>query len=110
MTLPIRYDYGMLSRQGSAFDFDMPMGGAFEEVIAPERLVFITNAMPDETGQPQIEVRNSVTFEDCNGKTKVTLHAIVLRSTPAVAGAIAGMEQGWTQSLEKLAALLDQLA
>lgn len=88
----------------------MPMGGAFEEVIAPERLVFITNAMPDKTGQPQLEVRNSVTFEDCNGKTKVTLHAIVLRSTPAVAGAIAGMEQGWTQSLEKLAALLDQLA
>lgn len=100
----------MRGPKGSPFDFDMPMGGAFEEVIASERLVFITNAMPDETGQPQLEVRNSVTFEDDNGKTKVTLQAVVLRSTPAVAGAIAGMEQGWSQSLEKLTALLEELA
>ena len=96
--------------KGSPFDFDMPMGGEFLEVRAPERLVFITNAMPDETGKPQLEVRNTVTFEEDNGKTKVTLQAVVLRSTPAVAGAIAGMEQGWTQSLEKLTALLEELA
>lgn len=96
--------------QGSPFDFDMPMGGTFEEVRPPERLVFLTNAMPDETGKPQLEVRNSVTFEEYNGKTKVTLQAVVLRSTPAVAGAIAGMEQGWSQSLEKLTALLEELA
>lgn len=94
----------------SPFDFDMPMGGAFQEVRAQELLVFITNAMPDETGRPQLEVRNSITFEVCNGKTKVTLHVIVLRSAPAVAGAIAGMEQGWSQSLEKLTALLVELA
>lgn len=96
--------------KGSPFDFDMPMGGAFQEVRAQEKLVFISNAMSDETGKPQLEVHNSVTFEDCNDKTKVTLHAVVLRSTPAVAGAIAGMEQGWSQSLEKLAALLGELA
>jgi uncharacterized protein YndB with AHSA1/START domain len=96
--------------KGSPFDFDMPMGGTFQEVHAPERLVFLSNAMPDESGKPQLEVRNSVTFEDDNGKTKVTMLAVVLRSTPAVAGAIAGMEQGWMQSLEKLTALLEELA
>lgn len=94
----------------SPFDYDMPMGGVFQEVHAPERLVFITNAMADETGQPQLEVRNIVTFEEYNGKTKVTLQAVILKSTPAVAGAIAGMEQGWSQSLEKLTALLEKLA
>src|ERR1022692_2953719 len=63
--------------KGSPFDFDMPMGGIFEEVHAPERLVFISNAMPDETGMPQLEVRNTVTFEECAGKTRLTLHAVV---------------------------------
>lgn len=96
--------------KGSPFDFDMPMGGTFQEVRALEQLVFITNAMADETGKPQLEVRNTVTFEDYNGKTKITLQAVVLKSTPAVAGAIAGMEQGWTQSLEKLTTLLEELA
>ncbi len=96
--------------KGSPFDYDMPMGGVFHEVRAPERLVFITNAMADETGQPQLEVRNTATFDEYNGKTKITLQAVVLKSTPAVAGAIAGMEQGWTQSLEKLAAYLEEPA
>ena len=94
--------------KGSQFDFDMPMGGVFLEVSAHKRLVFISNAMADETGEPQLEVRNVVTFEDMKGKTKVTLQATVLKSTPAVAGAVAGMEQGWTQSLEKLGLLLER--
>lgn len=94
--------------KGSQFDFDMPMGGVFLEVSTHKRLVFISNAMADETGEPQLEVRNVVTFEDMKGKTKVTLQATVLKSTPAVAGAVAGMEQGWTQSLEKLGLLLER--
>ncbi len=100
----------MRGPKGSPFDFDMPMGGVFETVLAPERLVFITNALPDESGKPQIATRNTVTFEEYNGKTKVTLQAVVLYFTPAATGALAGMEQGWTQSLEKLTALLEELA
>jgi uncharacterized protein YndB with AHSA1/START domain len=96
----------MLGPKGSAFDYIMPMGGEFLEVSAPERLVFLTNAMPDETGRPQLEVHNTVTFEEYSGKTRLTLQALIIKSTPAVAGPIAGMEQGWSQSLEKLFALL----
>jgi len=89
---------------GSPYDFDMPMGGRFEEVRAPELLVFVTNAMPDESsGKPQLEVRNTVIFEEDGDKTRLTLTAVVIRNTPAVAGAIEGMKQGWSESLEKFA-------
>jgi uncharacterized protein YndB with AHSA1/START domain len=43
-----------------------------------------------------------MTFADRGGKTEVTIQAFVLRSTPESAGALGGMEQGWSQSLDKL--------
>jgi len=95
---------------GSPFDMVMPMKGKFHEVAAPERLVFTSSALEDEAGNPQLEVHNTVTFEKYAGKTKLTLHAIVIKSTQAAAGAVAGMEQGWTQSLEKFGAYVEKLA
>jgi uncharacterized protein YndB with AHSA1/START domain len=92
--------------KGSPFDFDMPMKGMFHEVSAPERLVFTSTALEDAAGNPQLETLNTLTFTEHNGKTTLTLHAKVVKATPAAAGAIAGMEQGWSQSLEKLAAVL----
>lgn len=100
----------MRGPKGSPFDMIMPMKGVFHEIVAPERLVFASSAFHDEAGIPQLEVLNTVTFEDYNGKTRLTLHAAVVKSTPAVAGAIAGMEQGWTQSLEKFGAYVEKLA
>jgi uncharacterized protein YndB with AHSA1/START domain len=96
----------MRGPKGSVFDMVMPMKGMFHEVAAPGRLVFTSSALGDETGQPQLEVHNTVTFTEHNGKTRLTLHAKVVKSTPAAAGALAGMEQGWTESLERLAAVL----
>ena len=83
-----------------------PMPGRFEEVVPPERLVFITEAFVDEAGKPQLQNRNTVTFTEQGGKTHVKLHVRVLVATPQVAQALAGMEQGWSESLEKLGALL----
>jgi uncharacterized protein YndB with AHSA1/START domain len=98
----------MRGPEGSPFDRVMPMKGRFHEVAAPERLVFTSSAFEDEAGHAQLEVRNTVTFEEYNGKTKLTLHAKVVKSSPAVAGALAGMGQGWTESLDRLDALLAQ--
>lgn len=95
---------------GSPFDRIMPMKGTFREVRAPERLVFVSSAFHDEAGNPQLEVLNTVTLEDDAGRTRLTLHAVVIKSTPAVAGAIAGMKAGWTQSIEKLAAQVERKA
>ncbi len=99
-------------RPGGAIRIDMrgpdgvvyPMGGVFHEIVKPERLVFTSSAFKDEKGHPQLEVLNTVTFSEQNGKTILTLHAVVVKSAPAVAGALAGMEAGWSQSLDRLAA------
>ncbi len=99
------------ARPGGAIRIDMrgpdgvtyPMGGVFHEIVEPERLVFTASAFQDEEGNPQLEVLNTVTFAELGGKTKLTLQAVVVKSAPAVAAALAGMEEGWRQSLDRLA-------
>lgn len=81
-----------------------PMRGVFDEVDPPERLVFTGTALPDENGQPQLVTRNTITFdEQADGKTLLTMRAEVIKAGPMAAGALAGMEEGWSQSLDKLA-------
>ncbi len=101
-------------RPGGAIRIDMrgpdgviyPMKGVFHEIVEPERLVFTSSALEDEKGNPQLAVLTTVTFAEHNGKTKLTLQAVVVKSGPAAAGALAGMEQGWRESLGRLAAHL----
>ena len=47
----------------------------------------------------------TVTFTEMGGKTEMTLHIVLVKSTPISAAAWAGAEMGWSQSLDKLAAL-----
>jgi uncharacterized protein YndB with AHSA1/START domain len=47
-----------------------------------------------------------VTFEQQGGKTKLTLHAKAVGIAPIASQMLAGMEPGWTQSLEKLEELV----
>jgi uncharacterized protein YndB with AHSA1/START domain len=88
-----------------------PMKGVFHEIVEPERLVFTGTAMEDEHGKPQLEILNTITFEDFNGITKLTMHARLvakdLQLTPQVLAALSGMEQGWSESLYRLADELD---
>ena len=88
---------------------DHPMGGGFREVDPPKRLVFTSTAFEDKEGNAELENLNTVTFEDDNGKTKVTVHVIVLKASAAVAGPLSGMEAGWSQSLDKLGDLVAQI-
>lgn len=81
-----------------------PMRGTVHEIIRPERLVFTSTAFDDADGNPQLEVRNTITFDERDGKTHLRVQAIVVKSTPEVDPALAGMEMGWSQSLDKLAA------
>jgi uncharacterized protein YndB with AHSA1/START domain len=84
-----------------------PMKGVFHEIVEPERLVFTSTALENEHGKPLLEILNTITFEDFNGITKLTLHARLVTKdfvlTPQVAAALAGMEQGWSESLYRLA-------
>jgi len=80
-----------------------PMTGMFREVVAPERLVFVCYAIPDNDGNPRLEVVNTVTFAERAGKTTLTLQAVVVNAAPGTETALDGMETGWTQSLDRLA-------
>jgi uncharacterized protein YndB with AHSA1/START domain len=79
-----------------------PMTGVFHEIIEPERLVFSSSAL-DKNGNPLFEVLTTVTFSEHGGKTKLTLHASVEKATAEGAPHLAGMEQGWNQTLDRLA-------
>jgi uncharacterized protein YndB with AHSA1/START domain len=54
-------------------------------------------------GKPMFEVLTTVTFAEQGGKTKQILRVRVIQRTAQAAPYLAGMEQGWTQSLERLA-------
>ena len=86
----------------------LPMKGAYREVVEPERLVFTAGALEDENGDFQLESLDTVTFSEQDGKTKLTLHVEVITATPTAQGALAGMEAGWNQSLDKLVGALEK--
>jgi uncharacterized protein YndB with AHSA1/START domain len=96
----------MKGPDGSPWEKPMPMGGRFLEIVPPERLVFTTTAFPDGKGGWKLKNRNEVTLAEKGGKTELVLRVTVLKSSPEIAQALAGMEMGWSQSLEKLEALV----
>ena len=82
-----------------------PMTGVYQEVVEPERIVF-TSAALDASGNAMFEVLTTVTFAEEGGKTKQILRTRVIKSTPEAARYLAGLEEDWTQSLERLTAYL----
>jgi uncharacterized protein YndB with AHSA1/START domain len=87
----------------------VPMHGVFHEVREPEFLDFTTTAYADTEGSDLLEVRHNVTFEEQDGKTKLTLQSRVVKTTAATAQPLAGMEAGWRQSFDRLAELLARM-
>ena len=84
---------------------DYPMKGVFLEVVAPERLVF-TNIALDHDGNHLLEGETTVTFTEQGGKTTLTLHTRAVGRVPMAPQMLAGMNAGWTQSIDKLGELL----
>ena len=82
-----------------------PMTGVYQEVFAPERIVF-TSAALDAAGNPMFEMLTTVTFAEEGGKTKQILRTRVIKSTAEAPRYLAGMEAGGRQSLERLTAYL----
>ena len=97
----IRID--MRSPEGTVY----PMTGVFQEIVEPERLSFTSVALDGE-GQPLFEILNTVTLTGQGGRTTQTLRARVGKATAAGAPHLEGMEEGWSQSLERLNALLEK--
>ena len=84
---------------------DYPGGGVYREVVPPERLVF-TNLATDKQGNTLLEGLTTVTFDDYQGKTKLALHTRAVALVDYAAAYLAGMEEGWKQTLDGLATTL----
>lgn len=77
------------------------MSGEFREVVRPEKLVFVSRAFLSESGHG-IETLNTITFEDHQGKTRLSLHVEVVDLDPQFQFAAEGMQEGWSQSLDRM--------
>ena len=97
---PIRID--MRAPDGIVF----PMSGEYEQIVPPERLVFLTSAL-DEQGEPIFTNRNTVVFREADAGTEISIHTVVVVATPHAMQYLKGMREGWSSSLDKLAAFVE---
>jgi uncharacterized protein YndB with AHSA1/START domain len=85
-----------------------PMAGRFVEVDLPHRLVFVTAAL-DDARSPMFEVMNTVTFAAVDGGTEISLVAEMTNTAPEAPQHLSELTQGWSQSLDRLSALVAAL-
>lgn len=83
---------------------DYWMHGIYQEITAPERLVF--SFIWDKDGKPRVEMRVTVTLAEENGKTRLTFH----ESGFADAEMREMDNGGWSECLERLDSYLDGLS
>lgn len=83
---------------------EWPMKGEFKEVQSPEKIVFASSPIMND--KAVMDTLTTVTFEEVAGRTKLTVHIVVTRTTPEAEGPLSGMEQGWNQSLDRLGEFL----
>jgi len=86
------------------------MIGQFLEIVPPERLVF--TAMPlDPSGKPLFEATNAVDFRQEGPMTRINVRATVEKiHDPIALRFLSGRDQGWAESLYRMADVLDALA
>jgi uncharacterized protein YndB with AHSA1/START domain len=84
---------------------DQAFNGVYHEVIAPERIVYTFEYEP-MAGHVLLE---TVTFEDRNGKTLVTTNSIYESVADRDGMVSSGMEEGSTESYDRLEELLAEM-
>jgi uncharacterized protein YndB with AHSA1/START domain len=84
---------------------DYPMKGVFREVVENERLVFTSIAV-DTQGNHLLEGETTVVFEDHGDGTQLVVRAFAKGVAPQAPQMLAGMQEGWSQTLDKLAEAL----
>ena len=110
--------YRIVTRMPDGVDY--PITGAYVEIVPPERLVMTMDCAehPDawhdmvkpgrrkEERNPAGEMLHTVTFEALGGKTKLTVRTRFVSAEVRDAMVKMGMNEGWSQSLERLAKFL----
>jgi uncharacterized protein YndB with AHSA1/START domain len=102
--------------KGTEFDKDLWSTGVYREIVPLERII-CTDSFADENGNVvpatyygmneniPLELLVTVTFQEHNGKTKMTLRHTGIPAGPDSEGA----NQGWNESFDKMAELLATL-
>jgi uncharacterized protein YndB with AHSA1/START domain len=80
---------------------EYPMRGNYREIVSPERLVF-TNIAVDQDDNAILDGLTIVTFEELDGKTKLTVQTKAAAQVAYANQYLEGMEMGWTQSIDSL--------
>ena len=76
----------------------------YREIAAPDRIVF-SSGLVGKDGKPCWDVLTTVRFSEIGDRTRITVEAAVeALYDPAAADDLAGMEEGWVQGLNHLAA------
>lgn len=86
--------------EGNEFAFS----GVYREVAPPERIVYTFNFEP----MPGHEVVETITFEEKNGRTKFTDTLVFQSSEDREGMASSGMEEGVSETMERMTALLKE--
>jgi uncharacterized protein YndB with AHSA1/START domain len=87
-----------------------PMIGEFLEIVPPERLVFTAMAL-DPSGKPFFEATNAVDFRQEGPMTRINVRATVEKIHDSITlRFLTGRDQGWAESLYRLADALDEMA
>lgn len=84
-----------------------PMTGVIDELEPPERFAYRFEAHVTDAG-PALRGRNALVLIETDGHTDLTLTARAEGLAPEAAAMLAGMEIGWSQTLDKLVAHLAQ--
>ncbi len=112
-----KYHVAMHGPKGTEFDKDLWSTGVYKEIV-PMKKIVVTDSFADESGNVvsathygmpdtfPMETTISITFEEQPSKTKMTL---TYPSTEGIEGKmLEDMKQGWNQSFDKLADILEK--
>ncbi|MGB9093840.1 MAG: SRPBCC domain-containing protein [Gallionella sp.] len=102
-----RFILSMRAPDGNVY----PCVGTFREVVAPERIVFdgeATEGHPCGAGLPPRAVV-TVSFDERDGKTRLTLHTRFASAEQKQAAAEARFAISWQEALVRLAASLPRM-
>lgn len=89
--------------------YENDLDGTFHEIVEPEKLVMTITGFKDENGIPKIENYFTITFTEKDGKTEMIVHVKVKKVAPELEFALNGMQEGTSQSLDKLIELVYEL-
>ena len=85
----------------------MPMVKRYREIVPGSKLVF-ENEPVGPNGEKLLEGLTTVTFSDHPEGTLMEMTTSAKALVPIAVGMLQGMDQGWSQSFDKLGRLLEK--